>query len=116
MTKRQKRRPAAYRVLMEPRAHVQRRKLPGNVRQRLRQTIDALAKDPRPHNSRALDTSRLAGEVVVPEGVELRRIRLGRWRVVYAVDEVWQSVAVLTIRQRPPYDYEDLIELAVELE
>jgi hypothetical protein len=39
MTKRQKHKRTAYQVLVEPQAHTQRRKLPGHVRQRIRQTI-----------------------------------------------------------------------------
>jgi hypothetical protein len=42
---------------------------------------------------------------------ELRRIRLERWRIVYAVTETDQAVDVLTIRMRPPYDYGDLERL-----
>jgi mRNA interferase RelE/StbE len=51
----------------------------------------------------------------IPKGIEVRRLRLDRWRVVYAVDESWQIVIVLAIRQRPPYDYEDLDRLIAGL-
>jgi mRNA-degrading endonuclease RelE of RelBE toxin-antitoxin system len=54
--------------------------------------------------------------VDVPRGVELRRLRVERWRVVYAVDEDWEAVIVLTIRRRPPYDYEDLRDLVAGLQ
>ena len=46
---------------------------------------------------------------------EVRRIRLEDWRIVYAVNETWQEIAVLTIQKRPPYDYEDLEFLVSEL-
>jgi len=46
---------------------------------------------------------------------EVRRIRLADWRVVYAVNETWQEIAVLTIRKRPLYDYADLEGLLAEL-
>ena len=42
---------------------------------------------------------------------ELRRIRLERWRIVYAITESDQAIDVLTVRKRPPYDYGDLERL-----
>jgi mRNA interferase RelE/StbE len=48
-------------------------------------------------------------------GVELRRIRMERWRIVYAVCDEEQWVWVLTVRRRPPYDYHDLPELIARL-
>ena len=47
--------------------------------------------------------------------LELRRLRIERWRVVYMIDEEWELVTVLAVRKRPPYDYEDLEELLAEL-
>lgn len=38
------------------------------------------------------------------------------WRVIYAIDEEFQQVAVLAIRKRPPYDYEDISDLLANLE
>ena len=111
MTRRRPSKPAAYQVFLEPGVHAQRRDLPGHVRQRLRRAIDDFGSDPRPHNSETLDLSKLESGEEAPEGIELRRLRLDRWRVVYAVDENWQAVIVLAIRRRPPYDYEDLREL-----
>jgi mRNA interferase RelE/StbE len=116
MTKRQKRKSSAYRLLVEPAVHAQRRALPGNVRQRIKQAITALADDPRPHDSRGLDISPLRDQVNVPAGIEVRRLRLEHWRVVYIVDEEWQTVTVLAIRRRPPYDYQDLGELIARLQ
>lgn len=95
-----------YDLRIEPHAHKQRRKLPGNVRQRIKRAISALAQDPRPYFSEDLDTTGLG----VPEGVELRRIRLEGWRVIYAVNDGEEWVWVWGIRRRPPYDYEDLEE------
>jgi mRNA interferase RelE/StbE len=44
--------------------------------------------------------------------VELsRRLRLGTWRILYAVIETEALVvAVVAVRRRPPYDYGDLPE------
>ncbi|MDW8389037.1 MAG: hypothetical protein RMK84_02835 [Oscillochloridaceae bacterium] len=41
----------------------------------------------------------------------MRRIRLERWRIVYAITEADQAIDVLTVRKRPPYDYGDLEQL-----
>ena len=73
--------------------------------------LDNLADEPRPPKSRDLD---LVGWDV-PPGVELRRLRLDPWRIVYAVndDEGW--VWALAVRRRPPYDYDDLSELIARL-
>jgi mRNA interferase RelE/StbE len=94
---------------VEPAVHQARKQLPGHVRQQVKRLIAALADAPRPHNSRLLDVTGLD----MPPGVELRRIRLGRWRVIYAVHEAEGWVWVLGVHRRPPYDYEDLNELAV---
>jgi mRNA-degrading endonuclease RelE of RelBE toxin-antitoxin system len=97
-----------YSLLIEPDAHEQRKQLPGHVRQRVKQVIDALIQNPRPHNSQALDTT----ELDIPEGVEIRRVRIDRWRVIYAVNDKEEWIWVWGVRKRPPYSYEDLVELA----
>ncbi len=65
-----------YRLWLEDEAKSEIRALPGNVRQRIKRAIEALAEDPRPHNSHILEA---------PEGItlELRRIRLDKWRILY---------------------------------
>jgi mRNA interferase RelE/StbE len=77
--------------------------LPGSVRQRVRRTVTALASDPRPPKSKALDVTGLPCEV--------RRLRLDAWRIVYAITEAERIVDVLAVRKRPPYDYGDLATL-----
>lgn len=77
--------------------------LPGNMRQRVRRAVDALAENPRPPGSKRLDAPGL--------DPKLYRLRLGRWRVIYAITEQDRAVDVLTVRIRPPYDYGDLEEL-----
>jgi hypothetical protein len=47
--------------------------------------------------------------------VQIRRIRLDRWRIVYAVSDAERWVWVLGIYRRPPYNYEDLADLANRL-
>jgi mRNA interferase RelE/StbE len=100
-----------YLVYVEPEVHANRQSYPGHIRQRLRQAIDAFAVEPRPAASRSLDASALT----LPIGVEIRRLRIDRWRVVYAVHEAEQWVWVLAIRRRPPYDYEDLADLVARI-
>ncbi len=48
--------------------------------------------------------------------LEVRRLRLEQWRVIYIIDEAWTEVGVLAVRKRPPYNYEDLAVLLADLE
>jgi mRNA interferase RelE/StbE len=92
-----------YTVYIIPLVRTEIKALPGNVRQRVKRAIDALAGNPHSAGSLVLD---------VPESErELCRLRLDRWRIVYAVTETEKVVDVLAIRKRPPYDYGDLEEL-----
>jgi mRNA interferase RelE/StbE len=100
-----------YALFLDPEVHRARRDLPGAVRQRLRQAFDDLALEPRPPRTQPLDVT----DLEVPAGIELRRLRLERWRVIYAVSDAEAWAWVLAVRQRPPYDYEDLAELAARL-
>jgi mRNA interferase RelE/StbE len=71
------------------------------MRQRVRRALRELIADPRPPRSR-----RLAYSLV---GAEPRRLRIDGWRVIYAVvDSDPPIVAVVAVRPRPPYDYDDL--------
>ena len=82
--------------------------LPGNVRQRVRRAVDALANNPRPARSKKLDAPQLKPE--------LHRLRLDRWRIVYAITPEDKAIDVLAVRKRPPYDYWDLEELIAEIQ
>ena len=80
------------------------KRLPGNVRQRIRRAIDNLTLDPHPPRSRDLKHQWSGGE--------LRRLRIDNWRILYAViDTDYPIVVVLGIRRRPPYDYSDIENL-----
>ena len=92
-----------YTVYVVPRAWKEIKKLPGNMRQRVRRAIGALADNPRPAGSKELDIPDIESE--------LHRLRLNRWRIVYAITEADKAVDVLAVRRRPPYDYEDLEKL-----
>ena len=100
-----------YNVHIEAIAHKHRKKLPGHVRQRIKRIIDNLAQDARPHHSQVLDTT----DLDLPPNMELRRIRLDTWRIIYAVNDAEQWVWIWGIRKRPPYDYDDLADFAESL-
>ena len=110
MTKRRKRqRPEeSYTLLIQARAYPEIRRLPGHIRRQAQQAIEHLKTDPRPSNSRDLKQDITS--------YEARRLRLGQWRILYVIDEIWKEIAVVAIRQRPPYQYEDLEQLLSELD
>lgn len=92
-----------YTLYVVPVAWDEIKGLPGHIRAQVRQQISQLANSPRPANSKQLDVSG------VP--YELRRLRIDRWRIVYAVTEDDAAIDILAVRKRPPYDYGDLAEL-----
>ncbi len=101
----------SHELFIEPEVHAARQDLPGHVRQRVRRAISDLARNPRPANSIDLTIA----PSMAPARVEIRRIRLEHWRVVYAVHDDEQWVWVLGLYRRPPYNYEDLSDLVRRL-
>ena len=97
-----------YRLWIEDQAKAEVNRLPGHMRQRIRQAIRGLSLEPRPHDSRALKSPAVSE-------LEVWRLRLEQWRVIYVVNEQSAEVGVLAIRKRPPYDYTDLPELLAGL-
>ena len=97
------------RLWIEPPALKELKQLPGASRAKVRHAINALAKNPRPSKSIPL-TPPLEFTANRPN-IEPRRLSLGKWRVIYVIDDPWQTIGVLAIRKRPPYDYDDLAEL-----
>lgn len=100
-----------YDVYIEPDVHAQRKDLPGHLRQRVRRLINELANQPRPYNSKVLD----AIGIDLPLTVEIRRLRIEQWRIIYYINEEERLVWVWAIRKRPPYDYEDITMLLEQL-
>lgn len=100
---------ASYRVEVTNQARHQIRHLPGHLRQRVICILQVLQNEPHPSNSRALDAVK-AGIELDPD-IELCRIRLDSWRIVYVIEAELNLVSVLAIRQRPPYQYDDLADL-----
>ena len=96
-----------YRIYVLARAWAEIKSLPGHMRQRVKREVGALADNPRPAHSTPM---------TVPEEVEgeVRRLRLDRWRVVYAISENERVIDVLPVRKRPPYDYGDVARLLEE--
>jgi mRNA-degrading endonuclease RelE of RelBE toxin-antitoxin system len=81
-------------------------RLPGNIRRQMIIAIDNLENKLRPHNSKRLSLQN--------ENREIRRLRLGKWRIIYLI--VDKTPVIVGIRKRPPYDYSDLDLLTRELE
>ena len=118
---------SGYTVYVTPTAWDEVQDLPGHMRQRVRRAIAALADEPRPAESKALvrpiqeealdaqDTATSAEYQSQEPAHELRRIRLDRWRIVYAITEADRAIDVLAVRKRPPYDYGDLERLLSEI-
>ena len=96
-----------YQTYVYPPAWAEIAELPGHVKQRVRRAIDSLAVDPQPSQSKALTVSR--------DGIALYRLRLDRWRILYAVNPESKLIQVLAVRKRPPYDYNDLDKLLQQL-
>ena len=94
-----------YSVYVVPDEFQAIKKLPGNVRHRVKRAIDGLAENPRPSDSRQLDTE------FAPQDCEVRRVRIDNWRIVYLIAEAEKTIDVVAVRKRPPYDYGDLAEL-----
>ncbi len=100
---------SAYRVYVTPSALRELQQLPGHVRQRAKRAIDDLESNPHPPGSKALDLSDLQAPTEAPR--EVWRLRLEKWRVVYAITEADRIIDVIALRKRPPYDYGDLPQL-----
>lgn len=97
-----------YRVWIRDEAKAEVRRLPGHMRQRVRQFVQSLGQEPRPPATRQLR---------LPENfdLEVRRARMDRYRLIYVVDDDCEEVGVLAVRKRPPYDYGDLSEILFDL-
>ncbi len=81
--------PPVWRVIVKRRPQRALRRLPKNVSKRIVKAIDDLAKEPRPHGSTKLS------------GYEnLYRIRIGDWRISYAVEDEELIVLIIEIKPR----------------
>lgn len=97
-----------YQIYITPSGLREIKELPGNMRQRMKETIESFAENPRPANSKSL-------HLPTDLNVDVCRLRLDKWRVVYLISEAEKTVDILAIRKRPPYDYQDLVNLLSEM-
>lgn len=81
--------PTEYRVQFAPSARRQLGRLPTTAQGRIAESVDRLAANPRPHGS-----IKLKGED------DLYRIRVGAYRVVYAIRDDELIVLVLRVGHR----------------
>ena len=79
------------------------RSLPAFYRQQVRRGLEALPENPHPPGSRPLRGG-------IPNGY---RIRLGRWRIIYQVDDDERTIYVLAIRRRTGPETSQDLGLAV---
>ena len=99
----------SYQVETTDQARREIRGLPGNVRQRVFRELQELKVEPQPHHSRLLDTGKAA--ISLPPSLTLHRIRILSWRIIYVIEEEQETITILAVRKRPPYQYEDLENL-----
>ena len=64
-------------------------RLPSSLKLRLEKAIDELAYDPRPAHSKQLKGTK-----------DLYRIRVGSWRVIYAIKEEQLLILIVTVAPR----------------
>ena len=98
----------SYRVEITNAARREIHNLPGHARPLIFRELQSLEKDVRPYSSKGMKSTK---SFKIPKDVELRRIRIDRWRVVYVIESDLSLVTVLAVRKRPPYQYENLEEL-----
>ena len=84
---------AQYEVEFKASAAKEFRKLPPDIKARIRKAIGALQADPRPAG-----VKKLAGET------NLYRIRIGEFRVIYEIDDEAKILVVTRVRHRRDVD------------
>jgi mRNA interferase RelE/StbE len=87
-----------YRVELTPRAQRELDDIGGNELERISAAVQELGKNPRPHGMR-----KLRGPI--------HRIRLGDWRIIYAVFDKDRLVLVDKIARRSERTYDKVDEL-----
>jgi mRNA interferase RelE/StbE len=88
-----------YRLKIPKAVRIEIERLPGNVRQRVKQAIAGLAIEPRPPNARELEDE-LAG---------FWRIKLEDYRIIYSIDEDVITVEIIRVTKRTPRTYVGLV-------
>ncbi len=80
---------ARWQVLVTKQSEKVLRKLPRDVRERIDRAILALAEDPRPAGCKKLEGY-----------ADLYRVRVGDWRIVYAIKDAELIVLVIEVAPR----------------
>jgi mRNA interferase RelE/StbE len=80
---------SVYQLIFARSARQELEELPRRVAERMLARIDALAENPRPRGGRKLQGPS-----------QLWRIRVGEYRVIYAIDDSKRTVDILVIRHR----------------
>ena len=80
---------AGYRVILEKPAQKTMERLPRNLRERLAAAMEELGLNPRPH-----------GYVQLKGQYGLFRIRIGDWRIIYAIHDDELLVLVVDVGSR----------------
>ncbi len=78
-----------YTIELKPSAVRDMQRLPRSIQKRVAQKIDALGKDPFPRGSAKLEAS-----------VNLRRIRVGDYRIIYQVRQEALVVLIVRVKHR----------------
>lgn len=86
---------AAYEVLLHPRARRELDKIPKEIFSRIDKAIWELRLHPRPVGVKKLDEN-------------LHRIRLGDWRIIYAISDREHHVVILRVVRRSEKTYRNL--------
>lgn len=91
-----------YTILYDPAVYKELAEVPATYRNRILDLINLLENDPRPAKSKQLRDPQ----------EHLYRVGLGRWRVVYSIDDDFQEVLIVRVGEKTgPEFYEDLPEL-----
>ena len=81
--------PSSWQVVLLRQPEKTLRTLPGDLLQRMRAVIQGLEQDPRPHGCK-----KLTGHE------DIYRIRVGHWRIVYAIESEQMIVLIIEIGPR----------------
>lgn len=87
-----------YRLNLSKEAQSQIERLPGHIRQRIRQTIAGLAYEPRPSTAKQMED----------ELSDYYRIRIENYRVIYTIDDKIILIEVIRVTKRTPKTYQGL--------
>ncbi len=99
----------SYSLFVLPRVLKDIDALPGNIRQQVRRSLRLLPVDPESSASKRLDYDMKLGR-------EVWRLKLGSWRIIYVIDREMKQIYVVGVRKRPPYQYEDLNGLTLQID